>query len=266
VLDCTYSICRARGKNRALNMGVRQAKYDWLVFFDDDVLPVPRFFLALKEGILQWGNAAAFGGRVIAKFPKEEGEIDNAILERVRAFAYSEFARPTCVDVLNAGESLMEGNMVIRKADLAEEGNFDVALGPADGAYRMGTHGTIFRRFGERSRPVVYLHEAVVFHIVRPEQLTYEWLLRRCFSFGRSLGYLQYKAFGVDGSQAWIKLVPPWIMRKLRVVVFRVKRKEFPMRMAQLEERVFAGALRERSRETAPVSRIAGWISAQVRD
>ena len=243
----SYIVCRRRGKNNALNVGIRKSKYEWLLFLDDDVIVEIGYLDALLAGIKRWPECAAFGGKVLPVWPKSEiCEVADEIRSQVGAFAYGHFEPSTGTGPHPKGASLMEGNMMIRRRDLERVGGFDASCGPAGGAYRMGTHGSLFGQFARLERTVVYLNDAVVYHVIRPEQMRYGWLMKRAYSFGRSLAYLRYGARGIDGGARTEVLIWLCMNRIVRQCVLSMKGKTTPMRIAQMERHMLQGMLYER--------------------
>ena len=243
----TYVLCQKRGKNNALNVGIRNSRYEWLLFLDDDVIVETGYLDALLSGVKRWPSCAAFGGKVLPVWPKSEPcEVADEIRNQVSAFAYSHFEPSNGTGPHPKGASLMENNMMIRRRDLERVGGFDASCGPAGGAYRMGTHGSLFGQFARLERTVVYLNDAVVYHVIRPEQMRYGWLMKRAYSFGRSLAYLRYGARGIDGGARTEVLIWLCMNRIVRQCVLSMKGKTTPMRIAQMERHMLQGMLYER--------------------
>ena len=242
-----YIRCKERGKNYALNEGVRESRHEWLLFLDDDVALDKDYFLYLKKSLIEWPDAAVIGGRVVADWPnRTEGSLPDEVIGQVKTFAYSEFSPAEGTGLRPRGEAVMENNMLIRRSDLEAIGGFDTACGPATGRYRMGTHGDIFRKLAQMNRAVVYIDKMSVRHFIRPDQLTSRWLMRRGYSFGRSLAYLRYRARGLDGRDSLPRLIRLWIVRCARETVFTIVRKPTPRVTAQLERNMLSGIIYER--------------------
>jgi len=143
-----------KGKSRALNWGIPQARGGWLVLIDDDILATDGWLRCLATAVGEAGPRAVVVGRVKA------GEIAAGMAAPPATWdddAPQEFSG-------RVNKDLMYPNFAMPPAAFAEVGGFDERLGPGTGmpsedndfAYRLLRAGW---RILYRPRPTV-IHRA----------------------------------------------------------------------------------------------------------
>jgi glycosyltransferase involved in cell wall biosynthesis len=173
-----------RGKNRALNRGLRELEGDLAVFSDDDSLPAADWLVRLRAAADAHPEYGIFGGRIV---PHWDAPTAAWIRESRRAAPLYGASDPT----LSAGPcdptTVWGPNMAIRTVWFHAGYRFDERIGPnRSPTYAMGgeTELTMRLAFAEQVR-CWHCAEARVDHIVRARQLTRAWMLRRAFHLGR---------------------------------------------------------------------------------
>ena len=183
-----------KGKNRALNRALAYVMPtagagDLIVFTDDDVLPEPDWLARLDEAARARPDHDIFGGTIRPHWPAMPPPAWIAEWRVPVGEMYSVTAQETGpVDA-----SFVWGpNMAIRARTLASGQRFEEAIGP-DGtwAYAMGSETELTVRLQRAGSRAWFAGEAVVAHVIRPEQLSEEWLIRRGFRHG--LGITRYR-------------------------------------------------------------------------
>ena len=171
-----------RGKNRALNRAISEARGALLVFTDDDVVVDPDWLYELAEGAGRWPEHAVFGGRVLPLWPPEGAP---RVRHRFSTYAYAiaDLDRP---EGPYAAAWVFGPNMALRATVLQAGWRFDPDIGP-DGTdtYKTGGESELLFRLERAGLGAVYLPRARVFHQIRSEQLGSDWLCRRAFRKGR---------------------------------------------------------------------------------
>lgn len=175
------------GKNRALNESLDRMRGRFVLFTDDDALPnidCAQVYLAATR---RWPADAIFGARIVPRFPantptwmrKEDFEFSTTAFAR-----YEPAEREGYVRRHPYGPSFL-----VRREAISDL-RYTVHLGPQQGSYAMGGEADFLRRLAARGHRFVYVPDARVEHVVRPEQVEPDWLLRRANKKGRGQVYL----------------------------------------------------------------------------
>lgn len=257
VLDKTWNLptrllkTPIQGKNQALNVGVSQSRSDLLVFLDDDVMVAPDYLEEVLAGVNRWPNAAGFGGKVLLKWPDSHPNgVNQYVIDYVKSFAFGALDYP-----MDEGYFEDEGprrgtpignNMILRRESLPGDKPFDTTCGPGKGAYRMGGGQPLFNQFRLSGKKLVYLPGAIVGHVVREDQLSYEWILNRSFSYGRSVNYFKGNYRGISGDSSVVTLGLQWAIRCLRDVVMFARGKDYPQMWAKIDRKIIEGVFYDR--------------------
>ena len=170
------------GKNRALNRALEAVAGDLVVFTDDDVLPDPRWLCRLRAAADRHPDYTLFGGTILPHWPGPrphwlaESHLDFGVL-------YCQLRHPTgpCEN-----GSVWGPNMAIRRAVFDAGFRFDPTIGPdaSQQNYAMGSETELNARLGAAGMRAWFDAEAVVRHMVRPEQLSARWVLARADRHG----------------------------------------------------------------------------------
>lgn len=175
------------GKNRALNEALSIIGGALVIFTDDDALPDPHCFQAYLAAAQRWPTEAIFGARIEPRFP------DNTrawIRDPEFRFATTAFARyaPAAAEE-RVSRHPYGPSFAVRRYALANH-RFATHLGPQSGAYAMGGESHFLRALQRDGWAYVYVPSARVEHVIRPDQITPQWLLQRANKKGRGQVYL----------------------------------------------------------------------------
>jgi glycosyltransferase involved in cell wall biosynthesis len=173
------------GKNRALNRGLGRIEGGLAVLTDDDVLPDRDWLVRMARAAADHPGATMLAGAIRPEWPGplpswlDPARLDFGVL-------YSELSLPAgpC-----GPDHVWGPNMAVR-ADVFRAGvRFAEDVGPdaSRSAYAMGSETELVRRLAAAGHAARFVPEAAVRHIVRPEQVTVEWVLERAYRYG--LGY-----------------------------------------------------------------------------
>jgi GT2 family glycosyltransferase len=185
-LPLLYMVCAQPGKNAALNQGLQHATGELIVFTDDDVLPDANWLAAMREGASRWPNHVLFGGRVLPHWPSEPPDFvmqfaSNAEQGRwtygVLNPKFDEGPNPTLLP--------LGANMAVRRTLFDNGMRFNETIGPNGMSYAMGSETELNLRLRSQGHNAVYLPKSSVYHQIRPEQMTVEWIISRAFREGR---------------------------------------------------------------------------------
>ena len=176
-----------RGKNAALNCALALAlegrdEDGLLVFTDDDATPEPDWLRQLADAALAQPDFDIFAGAITADW----GAPAPAWILRLVPLGLTFGVTPPETPEGPVFPGLVWGaNMAIRR-QLFEDGlRFDESIGPAAGAYAMGSETQLTRRLGDAGHRAWFCPDARVAHYIRPNQLTSTWVLERARRFGR---------------------------------------------------------------------------------
>jgi glycosyltransferase involved in cell wall biosynthesis len=232
------------GKNRALNLGIAETSGELVAFLDDDVTVASDYLVELAQGVQRWPTASGYGGRIELEWPSTTA-LPPEVIRYAGSYAYASHIHTESEGFYDAG-SPTGPNMAFWRKDLPTPQAFDPDTGPAEGAYRMGGGETLFRVIRERGGRMVHLPRVVVKHRLRAEQLTEDWLMRRSFSYGRSLGYFGHGFRDLSGRASLPALAAKWSVRVARQLAMFVKGKDAPRMWARIDRRLIEGILYER--------------------
>ena len=191
VLPMTIFSEPAAGKNRALNRALPHLEGDLTVLTDDDVIPDPNWLVRLHEAAAAQPNASVFAGTVIPLWP---GKLPAFVSERAVDYSvlYAQNEQPTgwCRPGVVFGP-----NMAVRTSVFRDGFTFSEDVGPnnAQRSYVMGGDTDLAWRLHAAGHRAWFVSEARVQHMVRPDQLTESWILKRYYLYGlnahRNTGY-----------------------------------------------------------------------------
>ena len=186
-LPLKYIIEKAPGKNNALNTALEHASGDLLVFTDDDVIPDSTWVKALVDATDRWTTADLFGGRILPKFPDGMAAppIDDPVFLRL-AYVIADWDLP---EGEHPAGKIWGPNMMVRRRVFDQGLRFNPNIGPTGSSYVMGSETEFLLRAGDAGHTAVYVPSAMVYHQIRPVQLTHSWIYGRAFRVGRGLAY-----------------------------------------------------------------------------
>jgi glycosyltransferase involved in cell wall biosynthesis len=209
-------IVQDRGKNNAINAALPLAQGDLIVLTDDDVVAEPMWLCELRQCADSHPEIELFGGAIVPRWPRQP---EDWILSSVPLGMVYAATDPN----LSSGEieptRIWGPNMALRQSVFERGLRMNGAVGP-DGTehYAMGSETELTTRLKRMGCRAWFCADARVEHLVRDNQLTRRWILKRFFRIGRSDYLLDYHPgptrrtiFGVDR----------WIVRKLAVSLFQ---------------------------------------------
>ncbi|WP_296817188.1 glycosyltransferase [Brevundimonas sp.] len=168
------TVCDRVGLSAARNKGLEEARGDYVVYLDDDILMRPSWPAAVKEIVSDREPPPAFGGRVTPLFPEEPPAwFYPKLAEYLSCVDWSPLPRP-----LKAGEWIVGANMAISTEVLRSFGGFNESLG------RSGANGllsneeiALFRHI--RVERILYHPDMWVDHVIPAERLEQAWFRKR---------------------------------------------------------------------------------------
>lgn len=207
-LPLTYLFEALRGQNRARNAALSAVAGDLVVFADDDAIPRRDWLARLRSAADAQPEFSIFGGAILLHWEKPP---EDWVLQWVHLGIC--FALTDCEEGPIPSDLVNSPNMAIRAGVFREGYRFDETFGPREGSYPMGSETELMRRLSRAGMRAWHVKSAVVEHIIRPFQITAEWLLGRAVRHGRGSYRLSWRhaeqlAWGVLG-------VPAFLLRKI---------------------------------------------------
>lgn len=175
------------GKNRALNTALGRLHGELIVFTDDDVLPATDCLQAYAGAARRWPEHAIFGARIEPSFPADTPQWLSSPAFFFGTTAFARYQPATSEGVVSRHP--FGPSFAVRHRALADY-RFPGHLGPQGQAYAMGGEAGLLRAMAANGHAFVYVPSAQVQHVVRPEQLTEQWLMQRAHNKGRGQIYL----------------------------------------------------------------------------
>tara|TARA_R110001599_G_scaffold353742_1_gene596027 strand:- start:10737 stop:11672 length:936 start_codon:yes stop_codon:yes gene_type:complete len=199
-----------QGKNVALNAGLVHAEGDLIVFTDDDTLVQKDWLVKLRGIADQHPEVAMWGGVIKPVWPRppEPWILDHVPLGAV--YALTDTAQVTGAI---SPDMLWGPNMAVRAQVFHEGHRFNEDIGPAAGQYTMGSEVEFTCRMAEAGFSSWFFRDAVVRHMIRPNQLDREWVIKRAYRFGK-LKYFRKRSEPIYQSKLY-KGVPRWMYLSL---------------------------------------------------
>jgi glycosyltransferase involved in cell wall biosynthesis len=178
--------CPTPGKNKALNLGVDQVNPgpEFYIFTDDDAVPSKNFLIDWERGIAQFPDSTLFGATVKPFFKNPPP----VWLEKFRRHFPELYAENVGGDRPIPAAGIFGPNMAVRASIIQNGLRFNEDIGPNSGqsAYPMGSETEFCERAAARNeaRPR-FFSSPCVDHIVRPRQMTPDFIKQRAFRHGR---------------------------------------------------------------------------------
>jgi L-malate glycosyltransferase len=202
-----------RGQNRCRNTGLAHVEGDLVVFMDDDTVPEPGVLSALRAAADAHPEYSIFGSTVVPRWevpPPDWITAWNIPL----GFTYT-VTPPSITEGPVDAVHVFSPGMAVR-TDVFEQGfRFDEQVGPRGIAYAMGSETEFNLRVAKAGHRCWHCDGSVLHHIVRPWQMTREYLLLRSLRYGR--GHLRYKAREWTSLPTFVFGVPRFLIRKIVV-------------------------------------------------
>lgn len=177
VVETNQGLCHGR------NRGIREARHEWLVYLDDDIVVNADWLLGLEESVRRHA-ADAVVGPVFPRFLEDKPHyLAGRALESISS-GYSRKGDAVLVLSPDVGHELPGCNFAIRRTTAEEAGGFDPTLDRIGKSLVAGGDFELGMRLVAAGRRTVYHPQCSIQHVIVPEKLTKTYLRRRFFGSG----------------------------------------------------------------------------------
>ncbi len=206
------------GKNRALNIGIEEARGELLVFTDDDVVMEASWLAEIVRATEAWSGYDIFCGPIHPLWPRQTPE-----WLKVHPFAIAAFSQFTPPHIEGPVEKWTPfgPNFAVRRAAVGDR-RFAEVIGASSGTdtrYPLGDETEFLYRLRDAGSRTVFVPAASVGHQIEPHQLDWQWLMNRSFRNGR--GHVacepdetSVRLWGAP-RYLWLKFARAWVRRAL---------------------------------------------------
>ena len=207
------------GKSHALNLAIREATGEYILWTDDDVLVDPNWMTAYRAAFAQWPESAVFGGPIEPRFAGSPPSWLQRVLPRVESvYARREVGdapTPIIPPVRPYG-----ANLAIRTREQALH-PYDTRLGPQPDSAIPHEETVSVRSILASGATGWWVPQARVQHSILEDRQTVEYLRRYYFGQGEFLGRTRR-----DPRITLLFGRPRWLWRHAiqRELLFRVRR------------------------------------------
>jgi glycosyltransferase involved in cell wall biosynthesis len=225
-----------QGSSHARNRVVEEARGDFIVWFDDDVLVDPECIAAYLDAASRYPDATYFGGTIEPWFEVEPpASIRRHFARLAGAYAVRDFGPD--VRPLKANEHPFSANLGVR-GEVQRRFRFDTRLGRVAGGLVGDDESKMLAEMAAAGHRGVWVGTAAVKHHMPPDRLTWDYIwrwsegigrgsarrqgVRACSTlFGRPRWMLrEYAARRLRGLFRWALGSPGWVDHYLRAAHF----------------------------------------------
>ncbi len=176
------------GKSHAGNLAVREAKGEYIIWTDDDVLVEAEWLKAYLKAFTQWPYATIFAGAIDPWFEKPPPRWLELVFPQV-ANAYAALDHGRIGFDLTRDTYPYGANMALKRTAQLQE-PYDTRLGPRPNSGIRGEEMIMARRLLDAGASGRWVPEARVRHFIPPNRQTLDYLREYFFGSGEVLGML----------------------------------------------------------------------------
>ena len=214
-LPLKFLIEKNTGKNSALNTASEIAKGELFIYTDDDIIPDKAWAKSMISAADRWPDADLFGGRILPEYPK--GLSPPPIIDKhfmSIAYVIADWDLPEGMQF--PATRTWGPNMMIRRRVFDGGLRYNTTIGPVGTNYLMASESEFLIRARAAGSVEIYVPSSLVYHQIRPEQVTHEWLFGRSFRFGRTIPYQ-----GLQGASQPNLRLKKWMLKEYLILLAR---------------------------------------------
>ncbi|WP_159816965.1 glycosyltransferase [Colwellia sp. 20A7] len=193
------------GKNSALNLALPLIKSDLVLFTDNDILPNDNLVTICVEAAKNYSDVSIFSGQILPdrELPLWLDTTSHRICSALGIYNKGEQDK----DIFP--EDVWGGNMLVKKEVFTNGVMFNTSVGPNGKDYVMGSETELLKRLQADGFKAMYLASSKVYHQIRDEQLSLDWLSQRALRSGKG------SAFNNEDNAIKLCGVPRYLFKKL---------------------------------------------------
>ncbi len=174
------------GLSNARNRAVAEARGDYVIWTDDDVLVDETWLVAYCAAFRRWPEAHLFGGPIEPLFEGDPPEWIASVLDEIGPVYGRQTLgdAPVRLEPEKVGDGPYGGNMAMSRAALLEF-QFDSKLGVRHGEYAIGEETEVMRRMLRAGLEGWWTPEPGVRHVIPAESQTVAYVRRWMVGSGR---------------------------------------------------------------------------------
>ncbi len=196
-----------QGLSHARNSGIEEARGEFLVFTDDDIIPEKQWLSSIRDGFMLFEADVVSGPLQALWFAQPPAWYQNPGVRKSLSGLLGELdlgPRPLIAESLEHG-FMFGANMAFRKSFFSDVGVFRTDLGVSGKKHGLGEDTEILERGFRAGKKFVYIPGAKVGHKVRPEMLTPAYIRHWKYQKGLSVTRSSVKPF---------RFPPFWLLKE----------------------------------------------------
>ena len=181
-VDVRYMVETDQGLSYGRNRGIKEAKYGFIHFFDDDAVATPNYISTIIDTFERYPKAKAAGGKILLNY--FEGRPNWASVYMESIFGLFDIGD---IEMEFPRKNYPRGSNMTMKRELFEAvGEFDVSLGRKGKIMLGGEEKEMFQRVYESGASVIYNPLTVCYHAVPEPRTRFEFIKNQVFGIGAS--------------------------------------------------------------------------------
>ena len=165
-----------KGLSHARNSGIKNSKYEWIIFIDDDAL-VSHDYLITLNNILTQNDVFCLGGKYLPwyKFGKPKWYMDDWA---------SSLNKPIMFSKLIEGQFADGGNLVVNRQLFLKYGLFNENLGMRGDKIGYGEEVEFQQRLMRDKINIWFAPDLLIYHLVPKYKMKVSWYIKSWYSHG----------------------------------------------------------------------------------
>lgn len=186
VVEYRQGLCFGR------NRGLAEARYEHVIYLDDDVRVRRDWLLGYQAAVDRWGADCVVGPVTPVFEGKVPADFSQRVIDSIGS-AYSRKGDAAFVVPANDSAQLPGCNFGVRAAVAEAVGGFRTNLDRVGKGLLAGGDTEFGMRLGEAGKRIVYEPRCAIEHVITAEKLTHDYMRRRWYGLGLTTRALSQK-------------------------------------------------------------------------